>query len=315
MAIKLTGFADEASKVVADQIRAHRALGWDTIEMRDVGPKPNQVNFTNLDDAAYAKCKAELAAAEMGVSCFGSAIANWARKITGDFAQDVADLKRAAPRMREMETKCIRVMSYPNDGLSKADWLKEAVRRLTELARIAEVEGVVLAHENCSGYGGESPEMLGELLAAIPSPAFKVAFDTGNPPAHTGKNEDCVEGKTWAFYQVAKSRIVHVHIKDAKPGPEGKPVFCFPGEGAGEVRRVVKELAASGYDGYLSIEPHIKSVVHLGKTGEPAGAYDTYIEYGRRMAAILAEVGKEAKGFKGARGAKPARGPRGRARG
>ena len=315
MTIKLTGFADEAGPTLAEQIRAHRQLGWDSIEIRMVGERPNDRNFTELDDAAYRQCARELAGAGMGVSCFGSPIANWARKITGDFAQDVASLRRAAPRMRELGVKLIRVMSYPNDNLSTADWLKEAVRRLKELARIAEGEGVVLAHENCSGYGGESPEMLGELLAAIPSPALQVAFDTGNPPAHSGKNQDCVEGRTWAFYQVSRPRIVHVHIKDAKPGPEGKTVFCFPGEGAGEVRRVVRDLAAWGYDGYLSIEPHIKSVVHLGKSGEPAGAYDTYIEYGRRMAAILAEVGKEAKGIKGARGAKPARGPRGRARG
>jgi sugar phosphate isomerase/epimerase len=265
------------------------------------------VNFTNLDDDAYEAVKAQLAAAGMGVSCFGSAIANWARKITNDFAQDVADLKRAAPRMRELKTKCIRVMSYPNDGLSRADWFKEAVRRLKELARIAEAEGVVLAHENCSGYGGESPEMLGELLAAIPSPAFKVAFDTGNPPAHTGRNEDCVEGKTWAFYQVSKSRIVHVHIKDAKPGPDGKPTFCMPGEGRGEVRKVVADLARSGYDGYLSIEPHIQAQVHLAQqSGKAAGAFEMYQEYGRRMAAILQETtgGAAAKPAKKTKGKK-----------
>ena len=290
MAIKLTGFADEAGPTLAEQIRAHQQLGWDSIEIRMVGAKPNDQNFTELDDAAYRRCAGELAEARMGISCLGSPIANWARKITGDLGLDVASLRRAAPRMRELGVKLIRVMSYPNDGLAKSDWLKEAVRRLKELVGIAEAEGLVLAHENCSGYGGENPEMLGELLAAIPSPAFQVAFDTGNPPAHSGRNEDCVEGQTWAFYQVSRPRIVHVHIKDAKPGSEGKSVFCFPGEGVGEVRRVVRDLIATGYAGYLSIEPHIKSVVHLGQSGEPAGACETYLEYGRRMAAILDEA-------------------------
>jgi len=301
MTIKLTGFADEAGPTLAEQIRAHRQLGWDSIEIRMVGERPNDRNFTELDDAAYRQCARELAGAGMGVSCFGSPIANWARKITGDFAQDVASLRRAAPRMRELGVKLIRVMSYPNDGLAKADWFKEAVRRLKELVGIAEAEGLVLAHENCSGYGGESPEMLGELLAAIPSPAFQVAFDTGNPPAHSGANADCVEGKTWAFYQVSRPRIVHVHIKDAKPGSEGKSVFCFPGEGVGEVRRVVRDLIATGYDGYMSIEPHIKSVAHQRPTGEPAGAFETYVEYGRRMQAILDEA---------LQGSRPAKAPK-----
>jgi sugar phosphate isomerase/epimerase len=296
MAIKLSGFADEAGPTLAEQIRAHQELGWDSIEIRMVGEGPAAKNFTEVDDAAYAQCKAELAAAKMGICCFGSPIANWARKITGPLEQDVESLRRSIPRMRELGTKYIRVMSYPNDGLSKADWLKEAVRRLKELAKMAADGGVILAHENCSGYGGESPEMLGELLAAVDSPAFKVAFDTGNPVAHTGRNEDCVEGQTWAFYRVSKPRIVHVHIKDAKPGSDGKAAFCYPGEGAGEVRRVVADLIASGYDGYMSIEPHIAKVVHLGQSGDrPLSGREKYMEYGRRMKAILDEALKGAK--------------------
>ena len=296
MTIKLSGFADEAGPTLAEQIRAHQELGWDSIEIRMVGEKPNDQNFTEIDDAAYAGCKAELAAAKMRICCFGSPVANWARKITAPFEQDAASLRRAIPRMRELGTRFIRVMSYPNDGLSRAEWLREAARRLNELSKMAADGGVTLAHENCSGYGGESPEMLGELLAEVDSPAFKVAFDTGNPVAHTGENKDCVEGKTWAFYQVSKSRIVHVHIKDAKPGPDGKTAFCYPGEGAGEVRRVVADLVATGYAGYLSIEPHIAKVVHLGQSGDrPLSGRDKYLEYGRKMKAILDEALKAAK--------------------
>lgn len=283
--MKLTGFADEAGPALADQIRAHRQLGWDTIEMRTVdGP-----NFVSLDEAAYRRCRDELRAAGMGVSCFGSAIANWARKISGDFQQDLDDLRRAAPRMRELGVRLIRVMSYPNDGLSGPEWFKEAVRRLKELARIAEGEGVILAHENCSGYGGQSPRALGELLAAVDSPAFQTAFDTGNPPAHDP--EHCAEGYTWEFYQVARPRLAHLHVKDARPGADGKPEFCFPGEGVGDVRRVLADLAAAGYDGYVSIEPHLKGAVHLGEqAGKAASAFEVYLEYGRRAARLVAEA-------------------------
>ncbi len=68
MSIRLTGFADEAGSEVTEQIRAHKELGWDSIEMRMVG----DVNFTNLDDESYARAKDQLAAANIGVSCFGS---------------------------------------------------------------------------------------------------------------------------------------------------------------------------------------------------------------------------------------------------
>ena len=285
--IKLTGFADEAGETLAEQIRAHQALGWDSIEMRQVKVGAVGKNFTEHDDAAYRQIREELAGAKMGVSCFGSPIANWASKITGDFQKDVASLRRAAPRMRELGTKYIRIMSYPNDGLAPADWFKEVVRRLKELSKIAEAEGVVLAHENCSGYGGGTPEMFGELLSAIDSPAFKLAFDTGNPVAH----DQCVEGQSWAFYRLARKRIAHVHIKDAKPGPDGKPQFCYPGEGLGEVRKIVADLIRTGYDGYLSIEPHLKSIIHLNQaSGNANTAFDCYLEYGRRMGKILEEA-------------------------
>ena len=292
MAIRLTGFADEAGSDLADQIRAHRELGWDTIEMRMVG----DVNFTNLDDGAYAKVKEGLAAAGIGVSCFGSAIANWARPITGEFARDLDDLKRAAPRMRELGTKLIRIMSYPNDDknpLGKADWLKETLRRVKELAAIAEGEGVVLAHENCSGYGGQGPAEMLELFEAVNSPAFKMAFDTGNQTAHHGyDNPDLA----WEYYGAVRPHIAHVHVKDNNPGDDGKAVHCMPGEGKAQVRKIVADLVKTGYDGFVSIEPHIKSQVHLAQqAGKDTGAFEMYVEYGRRMASILKEARAAAK--------------------
>ena len=58
----------------------------------------------------------------------------------------------------------------------------------------------------------------------------------------------------------------------------------FPGEGESPVRRMVKDLLASGYDGGFSIEPHIHSIVSEGKTAsDPDAAYNAYIEYGRRL--------------------------------
>ncbi len=289
MSIRLTGFADEAGSEVAEQIRAHEELAWDTIEMRTVG----DCNFTNLDDEAYARVKDQLAAAGMGVSCFGSAIANWARHITGDFQEDIDDLKGAAPRMRELDTRLIRVMSYPNDEknpLPKSEWLKESARRLGELSKIAEGEGVILAHENCSGYGGQGPAEMLELFEAVDSEAFKMAFDTGNQTAHHGYDNADLAAE---YYRAVRPQIVHVHIKDNNPIDGGEHRMCYPGEGRGQVRDIVADLVKSGYEGFISIEPHMKGQVHLGdETGGAEGAFEVYVEYGRRMAAILEEARK-----------------------
>jgi sugar phosphate isomerase/epimerase len=283
----MTGFADEAGAALTEQIEAHRALGWDTIEMRLVGKD----NFTTLDDASYARVRDQLAGAGMGVSCFGSPIANWARPISGDFAVDLADLRRAAPRMRELGVGLIRIMSWPNDPkqpLSRSAWRGEAVRRLRALADIAAGEGITLVHENCSGYGGEGPEEMLDLFAAVNSPALRMAFDTGNQTAHHGYADPDL---SWKYYRAVRGHIVHLHIKDNAPGPDGKAVHCMPGEGRGQVRRIVADLVEGGYRGFVSIEPHIQTQVHLSGKAGGQGAFEMYVEYGRRAAAIVAEAG------------------------
>ena len=69
--------------------------------------------------------------------------------------------------------------------------------------------------EPTAGVYGFARELLRILEQEKPD-YLAVAFDTGNPVGHGA----CVEGETWKFYRVAKSRIAHVHIKDAKPGPD-----------------------------------------------------------------------------------------------
>ena len=49
-----------------------------------------------------------------------------------------------------------------------------------------------------------------------------------------------------------------------------------------------------GYVQQSSIEPHITSVVHLGKeASDPEVAYRTYVEYGRRLEALVGEIRRD----------------------
>ncbi len=181
--------------------------------------------------------------------------------------------------MHTTNTKIIRCMSYPNAEWSTDDWKKEVFRRLRELAKMAEDGGVILGHENCSGYGGIGPDEALELLAAVGSRAFKFIFDPGNVVMHGGNS--------WEFYKAVRDHIVHVHIKDAKSGPDGKKVACYPDEGEGDIPRIMSDLKGLGYAGYISIEPHMAAAVHEGKdVDDAATASDVYVEYGQRIMAI-----------------------------
>lgn len=276
-----SGISDEAGQSIDTQIRAHQELGWQHLELRLIDGE----NITAIPDARFEEVFCKVTAAGMKVSCFASAIANWSRPITTDPRVDIEDLRRAIPRMQRFGTPFIRVMSYPNDPenpLSEKQWRDEAVRRMKTLAQIAEAGGVILAHENCSGWGGQSAENSNILLGEVNSPALKVVYDTGNPVTY-GQDP-------WEYYRAVYDDIVYVHIKDAKK-VDGQDVYTYCGEGDGRVRDTIADLLARGYDGGLSIEPHLAAVIHTGqKADSEALLYDTYTEYGRRLMKIVDEV-------------------------
>ena len=250
---RMTGFADEASADLQTQIEVHKQVGWDSIELRSIGGK----NICEVDEVTFEHIAQQMAQAGMRASCFGSPIANWARPITTPFEKDIEDLKRAAPRMRLLGTSLIRIMSYPNAQWSQEDWKAEVFRRIGELVKIAEGEGIILVMENCDGWASESPRNLQTMLESFDSPSLRIVFDTGNTISHKG-NRDL----NWEFYRAALPYIAHFHIKDCKL-VDGEPVHTYPGEGDSDVLAIMRDLHAHQYTGMFSIEPHIHAQIHL----------------------------------------------------
>ena len=276
-----SGIADEAAPALERQIAAHKDLGWRHIEIRNIEGK----NFTDLPPDAFERARARIQESGLQVSCFASQIANWARPITSDLERDIAELRGAAPRMQRLGTPFIRCMSYPNakPPWSEPDWRREAVLRLRTLARIAEEEGITLVHENCDGWGGQGPRQTLEMLEEVGSSHLKLVFDTGNPVPH---HQDA-----WQYYREVRDHVVYVHVKDYEVDPAGKACAVYPGEGRGAVREIIGDLLGRGYDGGLSIEPHLTSVVHLQQeASDPEAAYRTYIEYGRRLESLVKDL-------------------------
>ena len=270
----LSGLADEAGKDLETQIRAHQELGWTFIELRQI----DGICVTDLDDTTFDGVADRLVEAGLQVSCFAAQLGNWSRPIDGDFGMDQAELRRAIPRMHRLGTRWIRCMSYPNSNppLPDDQWRGKVIDRMRSLTAQAEQGDVVLVHENCHGWAGEGAEQAGQLLAAVDSPHLKLVFDTGNPL--------CKDQDAWQLYQALRDDIVYVHVKDA----ESDVNATFPGDGDCSVVQIVRDLLHRGYDGGFSIEPHITSVIHLNQhAADPARAYQTYIDYGRRLEQLL----------------------------
>ena len=93
----LSGLADEAADDIDGQIAAHQALGWSAIELRLLNGK--QFSGPAVSDDDFKRAVDKIEAAGMRVSSYASAIGNWSRPITGDFATDLADLKASLDRL------------------------------------------------------------------------------------------------------------------------------------------------------------------------------------------------------------------------
>ncbi|MFP4176010.1 MAG: sugar phosphate isomerase/epimerase family protein [Planctomycetota bacterium] len=273
-----SGIADEAGQNIEQQIKAHKELGWKHIELRNV----NGVNVTDLSEEAFQNVAEKVTGAGLGVSDFGSQLCNWSRPIINHPDIDRAELERAIPRMKELGCRYIRTMSYPNAGWPEDKWRDEVVRRLSSLAEMAEQADIVLVHENCDGWGGQGPEQTLELLERVGSDHLKLVWDTGNPVGH---GQDA-----WDYYEAVRDHVVYVHIKDGVMEEDGMR-YTFAGEGDGYVKEVLGDLFSRGYDGGISIEPHLEAVIHEGKEASGEGAaFDTYVEYGRRLMNLVDSI-------------------------
>jgi len=286
----LTGFADEAANDIDGQIRATKELGWANIESRNI----NGVNIHDISDREFDAVYGKLQDAGVKINCFGSAIANWGKKITEPFDSSLAETRRAIPRMQRLGTKLIRIMSFavipdrePDDQMEE-----ERFRRVRELHKMFTDAGIEPVHENCMNYGGMGWTYTLRLLENVPG--LKLVFDTGNPifTDDRTKAKPYPKQSAWEFYTHVKDHIVCVHIKDgAWDAANDKAAFTFPGEGDGDVRRIVTDLLANGYEGGISIEPHL-AVVHHDPTitSEEGIRYANYVEYGRRMEKMIEEI-------------------------
>ena len=286
----LTGFADEAAADIDGQIRATKELGWENIESRNV----NGTNIHNISDEEFNVVCSKLADAGVKINCFGSTVANWGKKITEPFDSSLEEARRAIPRMQRLGTKLIRIMSFAvlEDRERDDQMEEERFRRVHELHEMFTDAGITPVHENCMNYGGMGWTYTLKLIENVP--ALKLVFDTGNPVFTDDRARSAPYPKqsAWEFYSHVKEHIAYVHIKDGVWNRvEQKARFTFPGEGDGEVRRIVKDLLGSGYDGGFSMEPHLAVVFHDDSVqSEDKVRYANYVEYGRRFMKLLEEI-------------------------
>ncbi|PPS73400.1 MULTISPECIES: sugar phosphate isomerase/epimerase family protein [Streptomyces] len=269
------GIGDEAAPGTDGQVAALRRLGWNAVELRTV----DGTALADLSPAAFGALARRLAEAGVTVTAVASRIGNWSRPITGGFGQDLAELDILAERCATLGCRLVRIMSYPNDGLTQTEWADRVLARTAVLADRAERAGLVLVHENCAGWAGDRADRALRLLRAVDNPALRLLFDTGNGVPYGYRAPEML--RDLAPY------VAHVHIKDAVRTPDGGTAYTLPGEGEAGVVECLELLAAHGYTGALSLEPHLAVRPHEGLVRAGEDAADLFVRAGKALAGLL----------------------------
>ena len=239
----LTGFSDEIDMLTDNQFAHLNRLGIGWFE-------PRGIDGTNISDLTDEQCDALLAkmkAFGIRASSIGSPIG----KISLDDPMEphLEKLARTADIAKKLDCRYIRIFSfYIPEGRSFGDCRGEVMSRMKAMCGVAKEKGVILLHENEKGiYGDTAPRCL-DILETTDSPVLRAVFDPAN-------FVQCGQQTYPEAFEMLKEHVVYMHIKDALADGTVVP----SGAGIGQVEKILRELSARDYEGFLSIEPHLGS--------------------------------------------------------
>ena len=247
---KISGFSDEIDSMIDVQFEVLATLGMKYFEVRGVDGK----NISRLDDAELQQLKEKMDRSGIKVSSIGSPIGKI--KLDAPFEPHFEVFKKVVATAKALEAQYIRVFSFYHDGgdVWTTEERAEVIARLRDMIAYAKEQGVVLLHENEKDIYGDTADRCADLMKELYCDNFKVVFDPAN-------FVQCEQDTKYA-YGLLKDYIAYMHIKDALF--EGGKVVPA-GLGDGNVPYILEDLFKNGYNGFLSLEPHLGNFAGLAE--------------------------------------------------
>ncbi len=209
--------------------------------------------------------------------------------ITDDFEIDHNKLKHMGKLKDILGCKQVRIFSYFNKSeLAMDKWQSETLNRLKQLAETAGNVGLELYHENESHIFGDICDRVEILADELRGGAFRLIFDFDN---YNRCGDD-----VWKNWERLRDRTDAFHLKDSNKEGMHVPV----GDGNGKVREILTDAAKRGWDGPLTLEPHLKrseAVVATGPSGQSneslkdLGPFDAFQVGATAAKHVLDEIG------------------------
>ncbi len=251
----LSAFGDEIDQDLATQLDVLASEDVYYLEFRGAWGQ----NVLDLDGAQLKQARNLLHERGFGVSAIGSPIGK--SQITQPRIFELQRLQDAIAAAEALDTRLIRVFSFFVPQAEATSYRDEVLERMAALAEHAVQAGVTLVHENEKEIYGDIPERCREILEEVNSPALRMAFD----PANFVQVGVRPMQEAWPLLA---DYTTHIHIKDAVFADGGiRPA----GEGDGAVPELLEALVSRNYNGFLTLEPHLKVAGPFGGLSGPEG--------------------------------------------
>jgi sugar phosphate isomerase/epimerase len=272
MTLTLSGFADEISPDPREQLATLAAESITHLELRSAW----SVNVADFTAAQIGELRVMLADAGVRVSAIGSPIGKI--PLAAPLPPELDRMRRVAATARELGTAIVRVFSFfVPSGDPPERHRTQVIERMAALAEIAAGQGLVLAHENEKEIFGDTPGRCADLINSVNSPALRATFDAAN-------FVQCGVRPFDEAYALLRPHLVYLQVKDAlATTSEVVPA----GEGDGQVRETLAALRDSGFEGFISLEPHLARSSRYGGFSGPEG----FTRAARSLRLILNELG------------------------
>ncbi|MBX7258171.1 MAG: sugar phosphate isomerase/epimerase [Candidatus Hydrogenedentes bacterium] len=245
---KLAVFTDEISHDLERACAICREFGVEGVELRGVWRRlPHEWTRNQVRDIRAMLSDQGLAVCSIA-SPFGKCDVSDKR----DVAKHMDILRASARVARELNCTIVRGFAFWRRTESKP-W-DEMLRAYAQVPGILEDEDVMLGLENeYQCYVGTAAHAR-YFLDRLQSPHVKIIWD---PTNHVQDPDGAAMRPFPEGYRLIRKDMVHVHVKDAAPGPGGTFPNVFLGTGVVDWGKQLQALKDDGYDGYLSLETHI----------------------------------------------------------
>ncbi len=249
MKIRMSGFGDEISSVLEEQLSVLQELEIGAIELRSIGGR----NLMDFSDKELTSILNTLRMNGIRVSALGSPIGK--SSLEEDEAMFWTRFVRAVAICNRLETRYLRIFSFYVSESDKSTAFPHVRQRFEQMVRYAASQDVVLLHENEKGIYGNTPQDCLKLLSAIHDHHLRMTFDPAN----------FIQVGSIPYpdaFNLLAPYVSYVHVKDARVS-DGKVTVV--GAGDAQWPQLMIALTRRNFDGYFSIEPH------LGLRSEPGG--------------------------------------------